>query len=113
MDLKLSKNCHCCSYSYHLRRIKKNFFSTFKHQVRMDPFTNRSRGFGYVTFSDKSFVDVAVAQRDNHYIDGKWVDVKACIPMHKDHKIARANNFAQNKQMNMMGKTGGGLIFWC
>ena len=38
------------------------------------------------------------------FFSGKWVDVKACIPMHKDHKIARANNFAQNKQMNMMGK---------
>ncbi len=38
----------------------------------MDPFTNRSRGFGYVTFSDKSYVDVAVAQRDNHYIDGEF-----------------------------------------
>lgn len=79
-------------------------------KVRMDPFTNRSRGFGYVTFSDKRYVEVATSSRDSHYIDGKWVDVKACIPMHKDNKVARGNNFGMGQQQqkgkkgNMMGK---------
>lgn len=45
-------------------------------RVMFDPAQNRSRCFGYVTFSDKSFVEKAVANRENNIIDGKWVDVK-------------------------------------
>eukprot|EP00391_Amoebophrya_sp_Ameob2_P001957 CAMPEP_0179008886 /NCGR_PEP_ID=MMETSP0795-20121207/15970_1 /TAXON_ID=88552 /ORGANISM="Amoebophrya sp., Strain Ameob2" /LENGTH=366 /DNA_ID=CAMNT_0020704031 /DNA_START=202 /DNA_END=1305 /DNA_ORIENTATION=+ len=45
-------------------------------RVMFDPAQGRSRCFGYVTFSDKSFVEKAVANRENNIIDGKWVDVK-------------------------------------
>lgn len=36
--------------------------------VMKDPITRRSRGFGFITFEDASFVDVALAQ-DVHTID--------------------------------------------
>lgn len=48
--------------------------------VMMDNNTQRSRGFGYVTFSDSSAVDTALQNYSTNTIDGKWIEVKRCIP---------------------------------
>jgi hypothetical protein len=47
--------------------------------VMIDRDLQRHRGFGYVLFQDSGSVDAAVAEHDNHQIDGKWVDVKRCV----------------------------------
>ena len=47
--------------------------------VMVDRDLQRHRGFGYVLFQDAASVDAAVAEHDNHQIDGKWVDVKRCV----------------------------------
>jgi RNA-binding protein Musashi len=47
--------------------------------VMVDRDLQRHRGFGYVLFQDAGAVDAAVAEHDNHQIDGKWVDVKRCV----------------------------------
>jgi RNA recognition motif-containing protein len=47
--------------------------------VMIDRDLQRHRGFGYVLFQDASAVDAAVAEHDQHQIDGKWVDVKRCV----------------------------------
>jgi len=44
--------------------------------VKMDPRTGRSKGFGFVTFSEPHMVDACFENTEDHVIDGKWVDVK-------------------------------------
>jgi len=48
--------------------------------VMMDQQTQRHRGFGYVTFTDSTAVEAALAMYQDNKIDGKWVEVKRCIP---------------------------------
>ena len=42
--------------------------------VMKDPVTRRSRGFGFITFKNASYVDVAL-DRDSHTIDSRKVIV--------------------------------------
>jgi len=48
--------------------------------VMMDRQTQRHRGFGYCTFEDSSSVEAVMAEYKDHRIDGKWIEVKRCIP---------------------------------
>eukprot|EP00811_Abedinium_folium_P002850 NODE_12621_length_1213_cov_6.041436.p1 GENE.NODE_12621_length_1213_cov_6.041436~~NODE_12621_length_1213_cov_6.041436.p1 ORF type:complete len:280 (-),score=64.30 NODE_12621_length_1213_cov_6.041436:264-1103(-) len=48
--------------------------------VMIDAQTQRHRGFGYVTYSTIAAVEAAIAEHVSHKIDGKWIDVKRCIP---------------------------------
>ncbi|KAL5285318.1 HNRNPA2B1.2 family protein [Megaselia abdita] len=47
--------------------------------VMKDPKTKRSRGFGFITYSQSSMVDKAQAQRP-HKIDGRVVEPKRAVP---------------------------------
>lgn len=47
--------------------------------VMTDPYTKRSRGFGFVTYADSSMVDRAMAKRP-HVIDDRTVEPKRAIP---------------------------------
>lgn len=38
-----------------------------------------SRCFGYVTLSSKEMVEKAIQMRENHFINSKWIDVKASV----------------------------------
>mmetsp|Transcript_52706 Transcript_52706/g.115183 ORF Transcript_52706/g.115183 Transcript_52706/m.115183 type:complete len:117 (+) Transcript_52706:230-580(+) len=49
----------------------------------MDQATQRSRGFGYVTYAESSSVEAAMATFKENKIDDKWVEVKRCIPQDK------------------------------
>lgn len=51
--------------------------------VMIDNQTQRHRGFGYVTFSDCSAVEAALMNYATNQIDGKWIEVKRCIPQDK------------------------------
>lgn len=51
--------------------------------VMIDPGTQRSRGFGFVTFKDSSSVEACMQNYDSNEIDGKWIEVKLCIPQDK------------------------------
>ena len=54
----------------------REYFSAFgpvqDAVVMKDPVTRRSRGFGFITFEDASYVDIALAQ-DTHTIDSRKV----------------------------------------
>eukprot|EP00435_Cladocopium_sp_Y103_P061932 s382_g23.t1 len=51
--------------------------------VMIDPGTQRSRGFGFVTFKDSSSVEACMQNYNSNEIDGKWIEVKRCIPQDK------------------------------
>lgn len=51
--------------------------------VMMDNQTQRHRGFGYCTFDDPAAVEAVVEQYKENKIDGKWVEVKRCVPQDK------------------------------
>lgn len=60
------------------------YFSTYgaikDAVVMMDAQTQRHRGFGYVTFEENSSVEAALKNYSENKVDGKWVEVKRCIP---------------------------------
>jgi len=43
--------------------------------VRIDPSTGRSKGFGFITFAEPPMAEACFAQPE-HEIDGRWVDVR-------------------------------------
>merc|ERR1719418_279434 len=54
--------------------------------VMKDPTTRRSRGFGFVTFSDASSVDKVLAH-GSHDLDGKKIDPKVAFPRRAHPKM--------------------------
>nr|CAG8437758.1 11266_t:CDS:10 [Entrophospora candida] len=69
----------------------KSYFSQFGEVtdcvVMRDPNSSRSRGFGFVTFTDPSNVD-KVLNKD-HQLDGKVIDPKRAIPRDEQEKTEK------------------------
>ena len=49
--------------------------------VIMDKMTNRSKGFGFVTFDDDAAADKAVAEMNGSSIEGRKITVNEARPM--------------------------------
>lgn len=68
----------------------REYFSKFgdinEVMVMKDPTTRRSRGFGFVTFSDPSSVDKVLALAA-HELDGKKIDPKVAFPRRAHPKM--------------------------
>ena len=47
--------------------------------IKVDPGTTNSRGFGFVTFKDESAAVECLKLYDTHQVGGKWVEVKAAV----------------------------------
>ncbi|XP_061753044.1 RNA-binding protein Musashi homolog 2b isoform X4 [Nerophis ophidion] len=54
--------------------------------VMRDPTTKRSRGFGFVTFTDAASVDKVLAQQ-HHELDSKTIDPKVAFPRRAQPKM--------------------------
>ena len=67
--------------------------------VMKDPQTKRSRGFGFVAFSQSYMVDEAQKHRP-HVIDGRTVDTKRAIPR---DEIGRSDGSGQVKKLFVGG----------
>ncbi|CAJ1382906.1 unnamed protein product [Effrenium voratum] len=52
--------------------------------VMMDAATQKSRGFGFVTFAESSSVEACMDNYDSNELEGKWIEVKRCIPQARD-----------------------------
>jgi RNA recognition motif-containing protein len=49
--------------------------------VLFDRVTGKSRGFGFVTFSDLKTLDAVIENKECLKVNGKLVDVKRAIPV--------------------------------
>ena len=56
--------------------------------VMRDKMTQKGRGFGFVTFKDAAHVDKVLADKDNHEIKGRTVDVKSAVRREEMRVIA-------------------------
>lgn len=63
----------------------RDYFSQFGEIdsciIKCDPTTNRSRGFGFVTFKDKASVDKVLSS--SHLLDERKIDPKLAVPYPK------------------------------
>ena len=64
-------------------------------------FTGRSRGFGFVTFSDPANVDAVIASCP-HTLDGRTIDPKSCNP----------RSMQKPKRSNYLPKVSTKIIIW-
>ncbi|KAG0048777.1 hypothetical protein BGZ83_006310 [Gryganskiella cystojenkinii] len=55
--------------------------------VMKDPVTNKSRGFGFLTFADHKNVDAVL--KEDHHLDGKMIDPKRAIPREEQEKTEK------------------------
>lgn len=49
--------------------------------IMVDKNTQRSRGFGFVTFMSEETVEVVMEKKDCHMLNGKWIDCKKALPV--------------------------------
>lgn len=45
----------------------------YKHDCQV------SRGFGFIIFTNRESADKVIEHKDEHFINGKWVDCKSAI----------------------------------
>ncbi|OAQ26010.1 RNA-binding domain-containing protein [Linnemannia elongata AG-77] len=69
----------------------KKYFSHYGEltdcMVMKDPMTNKSRGFGFLTFLDPRNVDAVL--KEDHHLDGKMIDPKRAIPREEQEKTEK------------------------
>ncbi|KAG0364823.1 hypothetical protein BGX24_004439, partial [Mortierella sp. AD032] len=69
----------------------KKYFSHYGEltdcMVMKDPMTNKSRGFGFLTFTDHRNVDAVL--KEDHHLDGKMIDPKRAIPREEQEKTEK------------------------
>ncbi|XP_068899136.1 RNA-binding protein Musashi homolog Rbp6 isoform X2 [Tenebrio molitor] len=69
-----------------LREYFSKYGDITEVMVMKDPATRRSRGFGFITFTDPASVDKVLAQ-GTHELDGKKIDPKVAFPRRAHPKM--------------------------
>jgi RNA recognition motif-containing protein len=70
-----------------LREYFSKYGDITEVMVMKDPATRRSRGFGFITFTDPASVDKVLAQ-GTHELDGKKIDPKVAFPRRAHPKVS-------------------------
>ncbi|XP_030831001.1 RNA-binding protein Musashi homolog 2-like [Strongylocentrotus purpuratus] len=73
-----------------LRKYFCQFGEVKECVIMRDTTTRRSRGFGFVTFSDPAHVETVI-QRGTHEVDKKKVDPKVAFPKRSHPKVRTVN----------------------
>jgi RNA recognition motif-containing protein len=64
----------------------KAFFSAYGEVddcvIMQDKNTQKSRGFGFITYIDEASSERVIADKAKHIIHGKWIDCKKAVPVH-------------------------------
>ena len=62
----------------------KNYFDVYGEiedsAILRDKRTGKPRGFGFITYKDLYSVEKVMEMKDQHVIQGKWVDCKRAVP---------------------------------
>jgi RNA recognition motif-containing protein len=78
-----------------------NFFKQYGEVdycvINTDKYTNVSRGFGFLIFKNSISVKYCLNDKKNHYINGKWVEVKKAS--NKKKKKKNFYNFFDGKKI--------------
>lgn len=73
-----------------------NYFSQFgqveKGIIMTDKNTGRSRGFGFIIFTNKETVDKIMATSNCHFLYGKWIECKRAQPKEQIIRMLSDNN---------------------
>ncbi|OWM74929.1 hypothetical protein CDL15_Pgr021280 [Punica granatum] len=79
----------------------KDFFSQFgevkDHQIMKDHSTNRSRGFGFITFETEEAVDELLAQGNRLELAGSQVEVKKAEPKRPNAPPPSSRRFSSSR----------------
>ena len=59
-----------------MKEYAEKYGKVSEHQIILDKATGKSRGFGFVTFSQKADAD-AFLEEESHFLDGRTVGVSA------------------------------------
>ena len=89
-----------------------NYFSQFgeieKGIIMTDKITGKSRGFGFIIFSNKETVDKIMDYSNCHFLYGKWVECKRAQPKIQNMKMLDENesfpmlNYQNNNSINFI-----------
>ena len=89
-----------------------SYFSQFgeieKGIIMTDKLTGKSRGFGFIIFSNKETVDKIMTYSNCHFLYGKWVECKRAQPKIQNMKMLDENesfpmlNYQNNNSINFI-----------
>ncbi len=82
-QLSKLRQCHLLSFqASHTACVLAAFekYRPIDARVMLDKITNRSRGFGFVTFGDKALMEKAVAEMHQADIENRKISVTKAIP---------------------------------
>lgn len=82
-----------------MRKYFEQFGPVSHCTIMRDPNTDRSRGFGFLTFADASAVNVVMVKE--HYLDGKIIDPKRAIPRPESGIIRNDKLFVRHIPQSM------------
>jgi len=86
----------------------REYFSRFGEVqdacVLTEPGTRRSRGFGFVTFTEAASVDVLFASGALHTLDGRTVEIKPAVPR---EALPRGSRMHQSDRLHTGGVPSG------
>lgn len=89
----------------------KNYFDQFgtitNAEVKYDHITQRTRGFGFITFDSEKAVEKVLLRTSFHELNGKMVEVKRAFPKDLYRKSIRGQlgglNYGLRKVSNLLG----------
>ena len=61
-----------------------------------DKIIKKSRGFGFIIFSEKETIDKILVHSINHFLYGKWIECKKAQPKINNHIINNYKNHINN-----------------
>ena len=63
-----------------LQKLFSEYGTIEESVIIKDKFTNRSKGFGFVTFAEESEADEAIAKLDGYELNGRQIAVSEARP---------------------------------
>ncbi len=92
----------------------RNYFSQFgkidKIIIMKDKVTGRSRGFGFIIFSEKETIDKILSYANCHFLYGKWIECKRAQPKINYISNKSLKNFLLPDNVNFNSNQNNSLI---